>query len=306
MIESLRHQWQISTNFLANDLHSQLKLDLTSLQLDDATSDAVSLLSKKWFKKVEQLYNKPHRAYHNMSHVQYVIASLDLVLEAHLKPSVQPKETAITTIAAFFHDVIYNPKSSTNEKDNTNLFIVFVSELVSVIRTFSMHEQNASINSEMNDNKTETHLSSWKKSQTSESDMVLQIEQCIIATATHISSANQARQSNNKLLAAFLDADMSILGRDPDRYDKYAGSICKEYEFVKHGIFSEKRAKVLFLFLPAMTAVETVDATPIDKMNKSSSEKTIGVGAEEKQYICIYATEKGRELWEDQARENLK
>ena len=302
MAESLSQQWHYSTNFLANDIHSQLQLDTISSKLDDATSDAVSSLSNKWFEKVRDLYDQPHRAYHNMGHVQDVLASLDLVLGTHLAPPVQPKDTAITTLAAFFHDVIYNPKSSTNEKDSANLFLDFVSELVDVIRTFSGHEQNANIDIDMNDN--ETHQPFRKKSHMPESDMILQIEQCIIATATHIASATQARETNNTILAAFLDADMSILGRDPDKYEKYARSIREEYEFVEHRVYCEKRAKILLSFLPATIAVETVDATPIDERRKTSSENT--QGAEGKQHISIYATEKGKELWEIQAQENLR
>jgi predicted metal-dependent HD superfamily phosphohydrolase len=304
MTASLRKQWHFSTNFLANDLHSQLQLDSTSSKLDDATSDAVSSLSNKWFEKVEELYNEPHRAYHNMSHVRDVLASLDLVLETHPTPPVQQKHIAITTLAAFFHDVIYNPKSSTNEKDSANLFLDFVSDLVNIIGAYSGHEQNANIKIDTSDNQTVTQQFSRRKIQMSESDMILQIEQFIIATATHIASANRAKQSNNTLLAAFLDADMSILGRDPDRYDTYAGSIRKEYEFVERSVYCEKRAKILFSFLPAVAAVETDNASPIDEANISSHEKTKAV--EEKQHTYIYATEKGQELWEDQARENLR
>ena len=306
MAESLSQQWHYSTNFLANDIHSQLQSDTTSSQLDDATSDAVSSLSNKWFEKVKELYGEPHRAYHNMGHVQDVLASLDLVLGTHhhLTPPEQPKDTAISTLAAFFHDVIYNPKSSTNEKDSADLFREFVSEMVDVIRSSSGHEQNATIDFEMNDNETVTHQPSRNKSHISESGMILQIEQCIIATAAHISSATQARESNNTLLAAFLDADMSILGRDPDKYVQYAGSIRKEYEFVERSNYCEKRAKILFSFLPATIAVETVDATPINERNKTSSESTLE--AEGKHHTSIYATEKGRELWEVRAQENLR
>ena len=84
----------------------------------------------------------------------------------------------------------------------------------------------------------------------SKNTMITRIEQCILATATHISSANQARQSNNYIVATFLDADMSILGRDSIQYDKYAASIRKEYEFVEKTENCEKRAEVLNRFYP--------------------------------------------------------
>ena len=90
---------------------------------------------------------------------------------------------------------------------------------------------------------------------------------------------------------------MSILGSDPDKYDTYAGSIRTEYEFVVRGINCEKRAEILTSFLPV------IDAKLIDKTNTSSSEAT---WVEEKRHMYIYATKKGRELWEDQALGNLR
>jgi predicted metal-dependent HD superfamily phosphohydrolase len=89
---------------------------------------------------------------------------------------------------------------------------------------------------------------------------------------------------NGTLLSAFLDADMSILGKDTNTYDKYASSIRKEYEFVERSMYCEKRAEILASFLPSTL---------------SSIEET-------KQHQYIYATEKGREIWEMQAQENLK
>ena len=122
------------------------------------------------------------------------------------------------------------------------------------------------------------------------SSVVSQIKHCIIATASHIESAHQARMSphnsGNTLLSAFLDADMSILGKDTNTYDKYAASIRKEYEFVDRSVYCEKRAEILTSFLPSTSS-------SIDEKKK-------------KQHMYIYATEKGRELWEMQARENLK
>eukprot|EP00571_Detonula_confervacea_P015427 CAMPEP_0172305842 /NCGR_PEP_ID=MMETSP1058-20130122/7056_1 /TAXON_ID=83371 /ORGANISM="Detonula confervacea, Strain CCMP 353" /LENGTH=262 /DNA_ID=CAMNT_0013017563 /DNA_START=221 /DNA_END=1009 /DNA_ORIENTATION=+ len=245
-----------------------------------------------------------------MSHVEDVMASLDFLLGTQTEPSPTSKfstndisvNMAIITLAAFFHDVIYNPKSPTNEKDSAVLFLEFASEISNVITSSLGKDQN--VNTIINDKIATQPLSS--KMQTIQSDMISQIEQCIIATATHISSANQARKSNNTLIALFLDADMSILGRDADRYDRYAGSIRKEYEFVERSVYCEKRAEILESFLPVIDAVEAASESPDnDERNASTLESTRGK-EKEKNHLYIYATEKGRELWEDRARKNLR
>lgn len=257
---------------------------------------AVSSLSNKWLDKVEQLYNETHRAYHNMTHVADVLASLDVLLEEDTAAQEYMDTTtsevdnvvAVTTLAAFFHDVIYNPKSSSNEKDSADLFIEFALELCNIV-------VKESCIGEEKHGTTSQQSSSTAHTIRSKNTMISQIEQCIIATATHISSANEAHQSNNILVATFLDADMSILGKgDTATYNVYAGSIRKEYEFVERNVYCEKRAEILESFLP-------LDAATTGSQSDNNDNNTT-----KKQHLYIYATERGRELWEDQARQNLK
>lgn len=306
---TLCQRWHSSTNCLANELYTRFQDDQSQsdskpssplpLPFDDGTilSDvnAISSFSNKWLTTIELYYNEPHRAYHNMSHVADVLKSLDVLLpntNHDHEASVSVKGIAITTLAAFFHDVIYNPKSSTNEKDSADLFLEFASELAGVIASSLGNTTEKEQSSSANVIKIQSH------------DMVSQIEQCIIATATHISSANEARKSNNTLTAVFLDADMSILGRDTERYDKYAGCIRKEYKFVERNVYCEKRAEILESFLPL---VDVDDAMPYndDEATTPGSAKSTEKD-KKKQHLYIYATEKGRELWEDQARQNLR
>ncbi|EED95521.1 predicted protein, partial [Thalassiosira pseudonana CCMP1335] len=172
------------------------------------------MLSNQWFEKVTAMYNEPHRAYHNMTHVEDVLSSLDYLMEeedVHCNEQASV-DVAIATFAAFFHDVVYNPKSATNEKDSAELFVQFASALWEVVISLSSKE-------------------------------------CIIATATHINSSTQANETNNILLATFLDADMSTLGRSEEAYDKYAGCIRKEYVFVERDVYCQKRAEILESFL---------------------------------------------------------
>jgi len=248
-------------------------------------------LSNNWLAKVEALYNEPHRAYHNMMHVEDVLASLDFLMAADAQPKEESntfseKDFSITTLAAFFHDVIYNPKSSTNEKDSAELFLEFASELYNVI----VNDISSSSKEKTND--TAKH-NMHETLQLQSNMMISQVEQCIIATATHIASANKARESNNTLIATFLDGDMSILGKDTKRYNTYASQIRNEYEFVERTVYCEKRAEILESFLP------TKENDDISKSSPISNEQ-------EKKHLYIYATEKGRECWENQARENLR
>lgn len=294
----LRERWDVAVCFLGRDICYQLLLlqpesSIQHLSLGNEVLD-------DWYSKVEQHYNEPHRAYHNLNHLQDVFSSLDILLPDYNKAVIQEqhrqsdmllddaaaheeqqqqsitlKNSTIITLATFFHDVIYNPQSSTNEQDSADLFLNFVSDLINGMLRMGNNESNIPL----------AHIDSITKS-----SVVSQIKHCIIATASHIESAHQARMSphnsGNTLLSAFLDADMSILGKDTNTYDKYAASIRKEYEFVDRSVYCEKRAEILSSFLPS-TSSSSIDET-------------------KKQHMYIYATEKGRELWEMQARENLK
>ena len=128
-------------------------------------------------------------------------------------------------------------------------------------------------------------------------DAVSQIERCITATATHVASANRARESNDDLLDNFLDANMSILQRDADQYDWYARSIREEYEFVERIVFCDRRAEILESFLPTVNGAEVESAGRVPNNNKTkttaSSELLRGKGEHR---LFIYATVRGREL----------
>ena len=59
-------------------------------------------------------YNEPHRYYHTLEHIIYVLKELrnsDLLKHDEL------------FLAAVFHDIVYNPQSSSNEKDSAEFFI---------------------------------------------------------------------------------------------------------------------------------------------------------------------------------------
>jgi len=73
-----------------------------------------SLADLKFNPEVISRYNEPHRFYHTIDHITDVLKKLnDKGLEKNDE----------LFLAAVFHDIIYNPKSNTNEEDSANLFI---------------------------------------------------------------------------------------------------------------------------------------------------------------------------------------
>jgi predicted metal-dependent HD superfamily phosphohydrolase len=278
MSESIRRRWDESVFQLLCDLTPASSLDdhpQTPTQLDQAALDAISNTSDTWFNKVQSLYNEPHRAYHNWTHAEDVLSSLDFLLQHQTQMDVTPDHVAILTLAAFFHDVIYNPKSSTNEKDSADLFQEFVEEVQAVM---SSHLNNPSVQGSVVATEIKSHIAS-------------KVTECIIASASHILSSMKANETNDIIVAIFLDADISILGKPSDAYDKYAGCIRKEYSFVEREVYCSKRAGILEGFLP---------------MDAAASTAVTAGGNEEKRHQYVFATEVGRAEWEVGARSNLK
>ena len=283
--EQLRDRWQSSVRCLVDEICSSIS---TITVIDSECQQALDTQSQIWLEKVAKLHAEPHRAYHNFNHVQEVIASLEFLIhgvDSTIGVSTKIIE-AILMQAAFFHDVVYNPRSSTNEKDSADTFIQFVSELRNTISSSEQQRGNNTSGVDNNDEFMHEHIR--------QCEIVAQIEECIIATATHISSAETAHKNQNSTLATFLDADMSILGKNAGIYDKYAVCIRKEYEFVERKMYCDKRADILESFLPLVqnevdtNQIVTAAATPAKK------------------HSFIYATEKARKQWEEQARKNLK
>lgn len=92
----------------------------------------------------------------------------------------------------------------------------------------------------------------------------------VAATATH------KERENESDLNFFLDTDLSVLGSEPERYDRYANNIAREYEdVVPVGVYIPSRISVL----------------------QKLSTRSLGLG--------VYTTEVMREKYEHQAQENI-
>ena len=61
------------------------------------------------------LYNQPHRYYHNLDHIFYIFKLIN-------KEKLGIEDLFKLKVAALFHDVIYDPRSKTNEEDSAEYF----------------------------------------------------------------------------------------------------------------------------------------------------------------------------------------
>jgi predicted metal-dependent HD superfamily phosphohydrolase len=74
-------------------------------------------------------------------------------------------------------------------------------------------------------------------------DLIVHVERLILATQGHQTSPDDFDR------CVFLDADLAILGADPDRYQTYARSIRREYSWVPDSAYRAGRIQVLENFL---------------------------------------------------------
>ncbi|WP_061299136.1 HD domain-containing protein [Herbidospora cretacea] len=95
--------------------------------------------------------------------------------------------------------------------------------------------------------------------------VALEVARLVRVTATH------AYEEDDLDAAVLCDADLAVLGQDPDTYDAYAAAIRQEYRHVPDPLFRVGRAAVLRRLLDGP----------------------------------LYGTETARDLWERQARQNL-
>lgn len=160
----------------------------------------------QWFERLWELQAlDPARHYHTAVHVQELLQYF-LLLRSNLI-IMSAEEHRAVILAIFFHDAIYNAKSSTNEEDSTELFQSF--------------ETNGLV------------------------------EEMIMASKAHA-------DTDKPTVAFFLDLDLSVLGKTDAAYQQYAFLIRKEYSFVPHETYCEKRANILESFLQQQYIYKTV------------------------------------------------
>ncbi|MGE8721559.1 HD domain-containing protein [Leptospira terpstrae] len=80
-----------------------------------------SFENSRW-QEIETRYSEPHRTYHNLNHLYQMLGEYDLV-------SKELKDPEITLFALYYHDLIYDVTSKTNEEESANIAKERLSEL---------------------------------------------------------------------------------------------------------------------------------------------------------------------------------
>lgn len=179
-------------------LHQDLVQLLSSYEIPKSFSESV-------WELIEQKYNETHRYYHTLSHIYDLLTLVDRY-ESLLSNS------RVVRLAIYFHDIIYDPISKTNEEDSAQLFR----------ETFqSVHFIDAAT-----------------------TDLVCHY---IIKTKHH--HVEESETENDEDLGIFLDMDLSILGAEQERYEKYIKDIRLEYNMYSDFAYGYGRYRALQSFI---------------------------------------------------------
>lgn len=146
-----------------------------------------------------------HRGYHTAEHVMWVLRNVDTILAAEPDPADQAVDVEAIRAGALFHDIVYEPRSATNETDSA----VIAADALRAI--------------------------GWAP------ERVELVRDMIEATATHHAQTFEAM--------VLLDADLAVLGGEPDAYREYVAGVRFEYGFVEDAAWRAGRAAVLRSFL---------------------------------------------------------
>ena len=135
--------------------------------------------------------------------------------------------------------------------------LTHINDILNTLTDKSLHLQNPDLiylavwfhdiiydpQSKENETRSAEFASKSLKHTSLEKQQIEYIEELIIATAKHNWFDNQLDS------AYFLDADLSILGSEADKYDLYTSQIRKEYISFPDSIYYSGRKKVMIHFL---------------------------------------------------------
>ena len=160
-------------------------------------------------------HREPHRHYHTAKHVRWVLRHIDELAAA------EPiAHRADVVAAAFYHDAIYDPTRSDNERQSAQLARRDLTTL------------------------------GWS------GERVERVGTMIEATA-HGADADAPLDTDTAVL---LDADLAVLGADPAAYSAYVAGVRQEYAHVADDAWRAGRGAVLEGFLARDTIFSTATA----------------------------------------------
>ena len=268
------------------------------LDLDEKSSSLI------WH-QIALRYQEKHRHYH---HLQHIYDLLKLAERYHD----QLKNKLAVYLAIFFHDIVYEPHSSTNEEDSAKLFKDLLPPHAFGKSSHELHHlANDCCANETDGVKHDIvrgfedrdeeiwgqgceygriRYSSPERNQALVADADVPVRDkvysYILETKLHNVSSSRDRD-----LQLFVDFDMQVLGRPRAEYRTYAMNIRREYAHIQSQDYCTGRAAALKNFLQA-----------VDDRAPNEDQHGVSVGSSK----FIFATPEFRSSFEDQARSNIE
>ncbi|KAK6516092.1 hypothetical protein TWF506_006003 [Arthrobotrys conoides] len=162
-------------------------------------------------------YGEPHRAYHNTTHITFMLDSLAEDLKDR-RIELSDWEQKCITFAIWWHDFVYDPQAKDNELQSIIAWENFVDQV----------------------SHTSSVLESYK----------VPVSSLIRCTISHtVPSSSSGSSSKPELISYFLDLDLAILAASRDVYTTYANNIRNEYSSYSISDYRTGRTAVLKGFL---------------------------------------------------------
>lgn len=96
-----------------------LETEWSKLLYDSKVENNAHSNSNRLLNTLCTAYNEPHRHYHNLNHIAYMLAQLDSANSA----------TPIARWATWYHDIVYRPRKSDNEHKSAVIALQTMTEL---------------------------------------------------------------------------------------------------------------------------------------------------------------------------------
>lgn len=164
-------------------------------------------LIKRLWMEIEKRYTGKGRYYHNLQHLENMFSELDKVKD-------EIENYQIISFSVFYHDVIYDASSKSNEEKSAQF--------------------------------SEKHLRELGFG----SEFIERVSDQIMATKFH-------QESGDNDTNYLVDADLSILGQEPEIYNGYTQKVRKEYSIYPDFLYNPGREKVLNHFLDSESIFKT-------------------------------------------------
>lgn len=164
-------------------------------------------LIENFWTEIEKRYTGKGRYYHNLQHLENMFSELDKVKD-------EIENFQIISFSVFYHDVIYNASSKSNEEKSAQF--------------------------------SEKHLRQLGLG----FEFIEKVSDQIMATKFH-------QESGDNDTNYLVDADLAILGQEPEQYIGYTQKIRKEYSIYPDFLYNPGRKKVLQHFLELESIFKT-------------------------------------------------